>query len=182
MRTSDAVKKAKKLRKCSNEELMQVGIYARMMAKRKNKPYLADDFASYVFEDLSRQGTLCYNLSWLWANFMRNEAGGNLKNKKGLAKARARDKLSVPVEKASEVVDNKPLPTDEIAWGQMLKALEPPVRASVVLKYKWGMTNREIGEVLGVSGQRIEQILQKAEVPAKRAWIAKAFDRAELNA
>lgn len=158
MRTSPFVTKAKPIAECTPQELAEVRSIARAHAVRKRRPHLDDEFASYVMEDLAKQGTLYYNLHWLWATFLRGQFG-NLASKQGRAKATARTK-PVPIEKAYKIADTKKLPDESDPLNVLISRFHDRERAVVVLKFKWGMSDREIGDVFGISPVRVNQILQ----------------------
>lgn len=182
MRTSKYVLNKKPMSECSDKELKEVMSIARMHACRKGREHMADDFASYLMEDLLKQGYLNYNLNWRWAQFLRENVG-NLKHKKGRAKAFART-TAVPIESLSDgasksklsyivPVDPQPLPdTSEPSSHLAAKTKTLHERAVVVLKTKWGFTNAEVGEVLDVSPQRVAQIQDALTLRAKaKGWV-----------
>jgi hypothetical protein len=158
MRTAPSVTNAKLITECSDKELKKVMTIARLNANKMGRDHLADDFASYVLEDLVKQGHLRYNLGWLWATFLRGTLG-NLRNEKGKAKATGRSR-AVALEKALHVEDTKPLPSDPDPFGNVYKEFRGKDRAVLVLKFKWGFTDQEIGDALGVSCQRVNQMYQ----------------------
>jgi hypothetical protein len=168
MRQSKYLENKKPISECTDKELKEVMSIARMHAKRKGKDQLADDFASFLMEDLIRQGVLYYNLNWRWSEFVR-ENKGNKDHKKGRAKLRG-EHNPLPIEKIVDgeshfqPVDLAPLPDepDEIRlFSTRVRGAQE--RAVLILKSKWGFTNAEIGEVFGVSVQRIEQIHRMIE-------------------
>jgi hypothetical protein len=168
MRTSKYLNNKKPISECTDKELKEVMSIARMHAKRKGKDELADDFASFLMEDLARQGVLYYNLQWRWAQFLR-EQKGNLAQKKGQARALGEFKPVqidhvVEGETPLQPVDLSPLPDepDDInLFSTRVRGAQE--RGFLILKSKWGFTNAEIGEVFGVSVQRIEQIHRTIE-------------------
>ncbi len=181
MRTSTFATSKKPIAQCTRKEIELMFYAAKKMAGRRKRPDLAEDFASYVAEDVTKQGTLYYNLNWLWATFMRNEAGGNLRSKVGNAKAQARQNpLSIEHENHEPTIaDPKPLASDVLddPIRRLAKKFHGRERAIVILYFKWEFTYKEIAEVYGVSGQMIQQnfqaLLHKAQlngwvVPTKR--------------
>lgn len=169
MRKSKFLKNGKPIAKCTDDEINQVYSIARAFADRKGRPWLRDEFASALMEDIFKSGYLYYNLHWRWARFLK-EYIGDLKNKKGRAKSRARCK-PVSIEKLSDdsttkysvPVDPTPLADKSDGLASAAKHLKKSQeRMSLILLIKWGFTIYEIAEVLGVTHQRVQQILESA--------------------
>lgn len=170
MRLAPAVLSAKPLADCTTAELKQVMEIARMHANRKFKPYLADDFASYVMEDLTKQQFLKYNLTWLWATFLRKELGNGKQqnksgkvNKKGEAKRQAR-LYPVDIDKVAPLIkDEGTSPDESDPLNVVLSHFKDRERAILCLYVKWGFTYDEIGHAFGFSRTRAGQIVQALE-------------------
>lgn len=166
MRTSKYSQKAKPIAECTDEELRMVCEYARSHAVRMKRAELANDFASFLLEDLVKQGTLYYNLRWRWAQFLRDTMG-NITNKKGSAKSNAiRTQLSIEPKPGADgklmesfpIPDPKPLPdTSAMAFAGLCK-LNERERAVLLLREKWGLSLEEVAEVFNVSRERVRQI------------------------
>lgn len=178
MRLAESVRNAKPISQCTDAELKKVRDIAKQHAKRKGRRHLADDFASFLLEDLARQGTLRYNLHWRWAHFLRTEVA-NLRCKKGRAKGLAVTK-PVPIEKAIHIRAEEPLADEKLHWKDMLKSMDRDLRLVAVLTFKWGFTLEEISEVMGCTRQNVQQLGEKLEVMGARAWFRRKMTGDEL--
>lgn len=164
---SDAVLNAKVLKDCTGKEVDEVRRLARIHASRNKRPQLADDFASFVMEDLVKRGAMIYNMHWLWCHFLRLELG-NMSNKKGKAKLRG-GFLPMQIEEARHVSDKSAeSPEDRIAFQERVRRMEIQRRVTTVLYFKWGFTFAEIGDVLGVSGERAAQLFREIKEKGDR--------------
>lgn len=180
MRESYSVKNAKPIANCTDKELQAVYGYAKNHAVRMKRPEMGDDFGSFLMEDLVKQGTLRYNLHWRWAEFLKLNVG-NLGHKKGRAKAKARLR-PVAIEKLSDdgstrysvPVSDKPLPDTSDTVEYLANRFKGPERIALVLYVQWGFKYVEIAHAMGVTVQRVQQILHDAFLTAKiRGFVVK---------
>jgi hypothetical protein len=179
-RKSKFVQQAKPLAECTQREIELAGHAAVQHAIRMGRPHLAQDFKSFLYEDLVQQGTLYYNLRWRWASFLKRELG-NLSNKKGSARAKANSigrvdiDATVTTEDGSELQlqleDPSPRADEPNLTKQIWEGFEGRDRAIIVLYVKWGLTIYEIAECFGCSPQNIQVLLSKIKdkLPRKAA-------------
>lgn len=167
---------AKPIGEATHKEIQQALGFARAHAARNNKGYLSEDFASHLMEFLVNQGTLYYNIHWVWEAFCRKDIG-DLKHKKGKAKAEALTFKRVSITKVTNahdqevnhkaineaLIDPKPAPDQPDRIKELADNFKESERVIMVLHYKWEFTLDEIAEVIGVSRERIRQRLLKID-------------------
>lgn len=109
-------------------------------------------------------------------DYVRHEYGRTGKNASSLQKQRINEKRNyVEIDAdlyGSESHDN--MVASNIDFSTFQTKLKSKERAIVTLKYKWDLTEKEIGDCFGVSESRICQILK--EIKAKLSEIVEPLD------
>lgn len=126
-------------------------------AKKRGRPHLGEEFVSFAYEAMVKQGYWKYRISWIWSTFLRDTLG-NMTNKVGKAKSEANSNMKPMDKEVFRVKDTTPEPGHRLEWAEFLKELDVKTRVIAALRYEFDFTNVEIGQVLGISHERVRQV------------------------
>jgi DNA-directed RNA polymerase specialized sigma24 family protein len=135
---------------------------AEWLAKTMGIPELAQDIAQevvlgFVENPEKRQSVRNAVIDAIRANFGNsNSLPGQLKQK---------ERYGIQVEQGAE----DPVKND----FDLLGKTNPQDRAMYILKYKWGLSGVEIGQVFGVSGSRVSQRITNMQNKIKKYVVEK---------
>jgi hypothetical protein len=128
-------------------------------AIRQGFEEVAEDFAAFVCEQtLLERDTSARNL---WVDFLRkNILGGKKLGLVGL-NGRKQDQVNPevsPLEDVPDVPCEEDVSFDDLIFAHYEKGSD---RAVAMLIFKWGFSQREVGELFGFSEARISQIVKR---------------------
>jgi len=133
-------------------EFVELSKRAKDIAKAKGFHEHADDFGQEAYLTLSSGRKA--QINDLLIDFIRDTFGDT--RYPNSMKNRLEYHTELPT---SETIDISP--EYRLVWDSIVNILEPKDRVLIVLKYYWGLEQKEIGYALGISEGRVSQRLKE---------------------